>query len=144
MSLAGALFAAVAAGFWALYILASARLSSRVRGVDGLVAAVVVAALVVVPFGAVEAVQGVRESPSLLAVFAGVALLTSVVPYALEFIALKRMPARVFGVLSSLGPAVAAFAGLVVLHQMLDLRQMLAILLVVCASAGVVATSRRG
>jgi inner membrane transporter RhtA len=53
------------------------------------------------------------------------------------------MTARVFGVLSSLGPAVAVLAGFAVLHQQLDARQLLAILLVVGASAGVVATSRR-
>lgn len=144
VNLVGAACAAVAAAFWALYILASARLGARVRGVDGLVAAMVVAALVVVPVGAADAAVAVRQSPSLLLAFVGVALLTSAIPYALEFLALKRMSTRVFGVLSSLGPAVAALAGLVVLHQRLDLGQMLAVLLVVCASAGVVATSRRG
>ncbi|EYT52005.1 transporter [Leucobacter sp. UCD-THU] len=143
VTLRGALFAAVAAAFWALYILASARLSSRVRGIDGLVAAVAVAALVVVPFGAVDAAVAVRQDPALLGAFAILALMTSVVAYGLEFLALKRMTARVFGVLSSLGPAVAALAGFAVLHQQLDARQLLAILLVVCASAGVVATSRR-
>ncbi|WP_449283335.1 EamA family transporter [Leucobacter sp.] len=143
VTLLGALFAAVAAAFWALYIVASARLSSRVRGIDGLVAAVAVAALVTVPIGAGQAVHGVRQDPALLAAFAGVALMTTVIAYGLEFLALKRMSARVFGVLSSLGPAVAALAGFAVLHQALDARQLLAILLVVCASAGVVATSRR-
>lgn len=144
VNLVGAACAAVAAAFWALYILASARLGARVRGVDGLVAAMVVAALVVVPVGAADAAVAVRQSPSLLLAFVGVALLTSAIPYALEFLALKRMSTRMFGVLSSLGPAVAALAGFVVLHQRLDLGQMLAVLLVVCASAGVVATSRRG
>lgn len=143
VTLLGALFAVVAAAFWALYILASARLSSRVRGIDGLVAAVVVAALVVVPLGLPEAVPAVKQDPALLGAFAILALMTSVVSYGLEFLALKRMSARVFGVLSSLGPAVAALAGLVVLHQRLDPQQLLAILLVVCASAGVVATARR-
>ncbi|MFC6236093.1 DMT family transporter, partial [Leucobacter soli] len=132
-----------AGGFWALYILASARLGPRVRGIDGLVAAIAVGALLVLPFGAGEAVDAVGRAPSLLVAFLGVALLTSVTPYALEFTALKRMSTRVFGVLSSLGPAVAALAGLVVLQQRLGLWQVLAILLVVCASAGVVATSRR-
>ena len=143
VTLRGAFFAAVAAAFWALYILASARLSSRVRGIDGLVAAVAVAALVVVPFGAADAAAAVRQDPALLGAFAILALMTSVIAYGLEFLALKRMTARVFGVLSSLGPAVAVLAGFAVLHQQLDARQLLAILLVVGASAGVVATSRR-
>lgn len=138
----GVAFALAAASFWALYILASARIGGSVRGVDGLAAAMAVAAILVVPIGAVDAVHSVLVDPSLIGLFVVVALLTSVVPYALEFLALKRMPSRVFGVLSSLGPAVAAFAGLVVLQQTLGPVQLLAIVLVVAASAGVVLTSR--
>ena len=144
LSLAGLLLAGAAAAFWALYIVASSRLGPRVRGVDGLAAAMIVAALIVVPIGAVPAIAAVSVAPWLLAVFAGVALLTSAIPYALEFTALKTMPSRVFGVLSSLGPAVAALAGLVVLHQLLSLPQLAAVALVTVASIGVVATSRRG
>jgi inner membrane transporter RhtA len=143
VTILGAAFAAVAAVFWGMYIVVSSRLGTRVRGVDGLVMAMVVGAILVIPVGAVDAAGAVRQDPSMLLAFAGIALLTSVIPYALEFLALKRMSTRVFGVLSSLGPAVAALAGFVVLHQQLDLRQLLAMLLVVCASAGVVATSRR-
>jgi len=149
ITLSGMLFAAAAAAFWALYILASSRLASgsatgsQMRGIDGLVMAMAVAAVVVVPLGALDAAAAIGADPMLLVAFLGVALLTSVVPYALEFLSLKRMSARVFGVLSSLGPAVAALAGFVVLQQQLDLRQMLAILLVVAASTGVVTTSRR-
>lgn len=149
IALSGMLFAAIAAAFWALYILASSRLAAsappgaHMRGIDGLVMAMAIAALVVVPIGAFDAVAAIHADPMLLVAFVGVALLTSVVPYALEFLSLKRMSARVFGVLSSLGPAVAALAGLVVLRQQLELRQIIAILLVVAASAGVVSTSRR-
>lgn len=140
---AGLLLAAGAAAFWALYIVTSARLGPRVRGVDGLSAAMLVAALIVVPLGAVPATEAVLAAPWLLAVFAGVALLTSAIPYALEFTALKTMSSRVFGVLSSLGPAVAALAGFVLLHQVLTLPQLAAIALVTTASIGVVATARR-
>ncbi|EGD53746.1 EamA family transporter [Gordonia neofelifaecis] len=143
IDIVGALLAATAAACWALYILASARLGARVHGVDGLSAAMVVAAVVIVPVGLFQAAPAVSGDPALLAAFAGVAVLTSVIPYALEFTALKRISTRVFGVLSSLGPAVAAFAGFVVLGQSLDARQLGAIALVVAASAGVVATSRR-
>lgn len=72
-----------------------------------------------------------------------VALLTSVLPYAFEMIALRRLPTRVFGVLSSLGPAVAALAGLVVIHQGLALREIVALVLVSAASVGVTLTSRK-
>ncbi|GAA2226929.1 EamA family transporter [Herbiconiux moechotypicola] len=143
LSLAGLALAAAAAAFWALYIVASSKLGPRVQGVDGIALAMVVAAVIVVPLGAVPATTAVVGAPWLLAVFAGVALVTSAVPYALEFIALKSMPARVFGVLSSLGPAVAALAGLLVLHQLLTLPQLAAIALVMAASIGVVLTARR-
>lgn len=144
IGLVGACFAITAAACWALYIVASSQLGVRVPGVDGLVAAMVVAALVVAPIGAFQAVPAVAADPSLLAAFAGVAVLTSAIPYALEFTALKRMSTRVFGVLSSLGPAVAALAGFVVLRQAIDALQLLAIGLVVAASAGVVMTAARG
>ncbi|WP_307866392.1 EamA family transporter [Leucobacter chromiisoli] len=143
LSLPGLLLAAGAAAFWAMYIVASSRLGPRVRGVDGLAVAMIVAALVVVPFGAGHAVAAVGADPWLLVVFAGVALLTSALPYALEFTALKTMSSRVFGVLSSLGPAVAALAGLIVLQQSLSTAQVVALALVTAASAGVIATSRR-
>ncbi|WFN91212.1 DMT family transporter [Gordonia sp. PS3] len=139
----GAGFAAMAALCWAVYVVASARLGTRVHGVDGLSAAMLVAAGVIVPIGLFQAAPAVADDPGLLAAFGGVAVLTSVIPYALEFTALKRMSTRVFGVLSSLGPAVAALAGFVVLDQSLDSRQLVAIALVVTASAGVVLTAAR-
>jgi len=144
VAIAGIVLAAGAAAFWALYILASARLgATSVRGVDGLAVAMVAAAVIVVPFGAGSATAAVAAEPVLLAVFAGIALMTSALPYALEFIALKTMPTRVFGVLSSLGPVVAALAGLIVLGQVLSLLQLAAIALVIAASAGAVASAQR-
>ena len=59
------------------------------------------------------------------------------IPYSLETEALRRIPAHVFGVLMSMEPAVAALAGFVVLGQDLGLRELVAIGLVVAASAGV-------
>jgi inner membrane transporter RhtA len=141
LSLTGLLLAAAAAGFWAVYIVASARLGPRVRGVDGLSVALLIAAVIIVPLGAAPATNAVIDAPWLLLVFAGVALSTSSIPYALEFIALKSMPSKVFGVLSSLGPAVAGLGGLVVLNQMLSFAQLAAIVLVTIASIGVVATA---
>lgn len=140
---AGLVAAVAAAMFWALYIAASAKLGPSVRGVDGLAVALGIGAVAVLPVGGAQALAGVAQAPWLLAAFAGLALLTSVIPYGLEFIALKRMPSRVFGVLSSLGPAVAALAGLAVLGQGLSPVQLGAIALVVVASAGAVAAASR-
>lgn len=138
LALIGVLAAAGAAAFWALYIVASARLGPRARGVDALAVAMVVAAALVVPVGAVPATTAVVETPTLLLAFAGIAVMTSALPYALEFIALKSMPTRLFGVLSSLGPAVAALAGLLVLGQALAPLQLVAIAAVVAACVGAV------
>ncbi len=144
VAIAGIVLAAGAAAFWALYILASARLgATSARGVDGLAVAMVVAAVIVVPFGAGSTTEAVVAEPVLLAVFAGIALMTSALPYALEFIALKTMPTRVFGVLSSLGPVVAALAGLIVLGQVLSFLQLAAIALVIAASAGAVVSAQK-
>ena len=83
------------------------------------------------------------DQPVLLT-FLAVAVLSSVVPYAFELEALRRMPTRIFGVLSSLGPAAAAIAGLLVLGQALGWRELVALLLVTVASVGVtVARGRR-
>lgn len=143
LALVGVLAAAGAAVFWGLYIVASSRLGPRARGVDALAVAMVVAALLVVPLGAAPATTAVVDDPRLLLAFAGIAVMTSALPYALEFIALKTMPTRIFGVLSSLGPAVAALAGLVVLGQVLSGVQLLAIAAVISASMGAVLSGRQ-
>jgi inner membrane transporter RhtA len=65
-----------------------------------------------------------------------VAMLSSAIPYTLELEALRRLPANVFGVLMSLEPALAATAGFIVLGEDLVAREIVAILLVVAASAG--------
>ncbi|MBP1327456.1 inner membrane transporter RhtA [Leucobacter exalbidus] len=144
LPLAGVGFALAAAGFWALYIVCSSRLGAKAQGLDPLAVAMTVAAAVVLPLGAGDAVAAFTVQPILIAVFVGAALLTSVIPYTLEFVALRRMSVRVFGVLSSLGPAVAALAGFVVLAQHLTLVQCGAIALVVAACAGVIGTAKRG
>ena len=139
----GILLALGAGAFWAAYIVANASLGRSGDGIAGLAVSMVVAALVVVPFGAADATRAVTADPSLLAVFALVALLTSALPYSLEMVALRRLPTRVFGVLSSLGPAVAAVAGLVVLGQALGLRELVALACVTAASVGVTVASGR-
>jgi inner membrane transporter RhtA len=134
--LAGLGLALLAGMFWAGYILASARVGRLLPGVDGLAVALLVAALLALPFGAAGAARAVADGRA-LAVGAAVALLSSVIPYGLELTALRSIPTRVFGVLMSLEPAAAAVAGLVVLGQVLGVRQLVALLLVSLASVGV-------
>ena len=134
----GIAFALGAGVAWAAYIVLSQRTGRVWPGASGLAVAMVVGALLAAPLGIAEA-GGALLEPDLLAAGAAVALASSVIPYSLELEALRRLPARVFGILMSLEPAVAALAGLVVLDQSLALRDWLAIALVIVASAGATA-----
>jgi inner membrane transporter RhtA len=132
---AGVLFALLAGALWGAYILLSVRAGRAFPGASGLALAMAVAAVLVVPVGIVEAGANLLVPSVLLAGF-GLALLSSAIPYSLELEALRRMPPRVFGILMSLEPAVAALAGFVVLGQGLSTRQVVAMGLVAVASAG--------
>ena len=134
-SLAGVAFALAAGGFWAAYILLTARVGRAFTGGGGLAIAMAIATLPLIPFGIADAGTHLLQ-PALLAAGFAVALLSSVVPYSLELEALRRIPAQLFGVLMSLEPAMAALAGLVVIGQSLSALDLVAIALVVTASAG--------
>jgi inner membrane transporter RhtA len=138
----GVLFALLAAACWMAYIHLSKRTGAAFAGGSGLALAMAVGALVVLPAGLVQGGSELAQ-PDLLAGALVVALASSVLPYSLELEALRRLPAAVFGVLMSLEPAVAALAGFVVLGQDLGARELLAIGLVVAASAGAAALSSR-
>ena len=131
----GVAFALLAGCLWACYILLSARTGSAFPGGTGLVIALCVGTLVLFPFGIAGAGYALLDPKFLLAGF-GVAMLSSAIPYSLELEALRKLPARVFGVLMSLEPAVAALAGLVVLGERLEMRAVAAVLFVTIAAAG--------
>ena len=141
--LGGLVLALLAGLFWGGYILASARVGRVLPGVQGLAVALGVSTLLALPFGASGAAAAVADGWALF-VGAVVALLSSVVPYGLELTALRRLPTRVFGVLMSLEPAAAAIAGLIVLDQRLGRVELVALLLVSCASVGVTLGRRQG
>ena len=87
----GVALALVSAAFWALYIIAGSRASAAVPGRSGVAVAMTAGALVLLPFGTIGAWHAVgRPGPMLLAL--GVALLASVVPYTLDFAAMRRAP----------------------------------------------------
>jgi inner membrane transporter RhtA len=138
---AGGLFsagAALALGsgiFWAGYIIQSARVGAIFPGLGALAVALALSALFTAPLGIAEAGSALLE-PGPLAVCLAVGILTTVIPYTLEIEALRRLPNAVFGVMMSLEPAVAALVGLVILSQGVDLTEVIAIALVVVASAG--------
>ena len=101
-----------------------------------------VAAVVILPFGAMEAGTALL-APSILMLALVVAVASSAVPYLLDMIAMSGMPKRTFGVLLSGEPAVGALAGMVFLHEQLTGTQWLAIAAIIAASAGAVMTTTR-
>ena len=142
LDLVGVAFALLAAACWAGYIVLNRRVGDAGSGgVADLALAVALAGVLVAPLGIAQGGAGLLD-PRVLVVAVLVGVLSSAVPYSFDLLALRRLPARVFGVLCSVHPAVAALAGLVVLHQHLSASQWLAIGLVVAASAGVTLTAR--
>ncbi|MGW2254235.1 EamA family transporter [Kitasatospora sp. NPDC001660] len=140
LDLTGAGFALAAGTLWAAYIVLNSRAGARFPRLDGLVVAMAVAALMSLPLGIAAAGTALLD-PGVLALGLAVALLSSGLPYALEVLALRRLPAATFAVLMSLAPAVGALAGFLVLGQTLSAPQCAAIVLVTGASAGAVRTS---
>ena len=138
----GVAFALAAAVCWMAYIYLSKRTGAAFPGGSGLAIAMAVGALIVLPAGVIQA-NGALLQPDLLGSALVVALLSSVIPYSLELEALRRLPESVFGVLMSIDPAIAALVGFVVLHQDLGPREVLAIGMVVVASAGAASLSHR-
>jgi inner membrane transporter RhtA len=132
---AGVGFALLAGACWAAYILLSARTGRAFPGGSGLALAMALGSVLLLPVGIAGGGSALVQ-PGLLAAGAGVAMLSSAIPYSLELAALRRLPTPVFGILLSLEPAMAALAGFVVLGEGLRARDALAIALVATASAG--------
>jgi inner membrane transporter RhtA len=136
----GVLLALLAGTFWAGYIVMAARIGRSFDGQGGLALAMVVGTVLLIPVGFGGAIDAFGEL-ELLAAGLGAALLSSAIPYSLELEALRTLPESTFGVLMSLEPAVAAMVGFVGLDQDLAATDIVAIALVVVASAGALRTA---
>jgi inner membrane transporter RhtA len=136
----GILLALAAGGFWAAYIVLSGRTGAEFPQLEGLALAMVVATVVTLPLGLGSVPRWTGET---LVKGLGIAVLSSVLPYSLELLALRRLTAKVFGILLSLEPACAALAGLIVLGQVLRPTQLAGMTLVVAASALVLGLGAR-
>jgi inner membrane transporter RhtA len=132
--------ALVAGACWAAYVVLSGRTGAAFERLDGLALAMVVATVVTLPTGILSVPQW--TGPILVKGLA-IAVLSSVLPYSLELLALRHLSAQVFGILLSLEPAVAALAGLLILGQRLDGAQVAGMALVVAASVLVLGLGRR-
>ena len=127
--------ALLAGGLWALYIVSTAATGRRWAGVEGLAVASTIGTLAVAPFAVVVAGKQLLE-PRLMVLGALVGLLSSVIPYSAEMVALRTLSPRVFGILMSLEPAVAALVAAILLREWLTPLQLLAIACVMAASLG--------
>ncbi|MDT4936310.1 MAG: inner rane transporter RhtA, partial [Pseudonocardiales bacterium] len=127
---------------WAAYILLSKRVGATFASLDGLAIALGIGTLLVIPAGVIEGGAALGR-PGVLAGGLAVALLSSLIPYSLEIIALRRLSSAAFGLLMSLEPAFAALAGVIVLSQALSGVLLLAVGMVIVASVGTTVTQPR-
>lgn len=138
----GMLFALLAGVFWATFAGLAGRVGQKTDGHDGLILAMTVAALTLLPMGMPIATQLV-SSPTLLAAGVGVAILSTTIPFLLEFEALKRIPARTYGILVSVEPAVATLIGMIWLNEFLGWQSLAGIVCVVIAATAISLADRQ-
>ena len=131
----GSGFALLAGAAWAAYILLSKQTGGRWPGLDGLAVASVVAMLLLTPLTLGRYADELTDT-RILVLGAVVGLLSSVIPYTCELVALRSLSPAVFSVLMSLEPAAAALAGLIVVGEVLSPVQLVAMACVVAASVG--------
>jgi inner membrane transporter RhtA len=133
----------LAAGCWAAYILLNRLVGGRLPGLQAPAVATSVSALLYLPVAGILIAQG-RLDAAGIGYAVGAGLLSSVVPYAADLIALRRVPARFFGVFMSVHPVLATLAGLILLGQVLRPHEWAGIAIVVAAnSIAVLSTSAR-
>lgn len=132
---AGIGFALLAGACWAGYIVLGKSTGTAWEGISGVTVATTLGAVaLVVP--ALLAGGSSLLSPVVLVTGLSVAVLSSVVPYALDMVALRSIKPSHFGILMSLEPAAAALAAMVVLHEWLTWVEWVAMACVVVASIG--------
>jgi inner membrane transporter RhtA len=139
----GIALALLAAVCWASYILLNRVIGRRLPGAEGSAAAAGLSALAYVPVGIATFVHH-PPTAAALGDAAAAGVLSSAVPFLADMLALRRVPARLFGVFMSVNPVLAALVGLVVLDQALGWPEWLAIAAIVTANTvSVLATGRR-
>ncbi|MBE9180200.1 EamA family transporter [Oculatella sp. LEGE 06141] len=137
LNLGGVGFALLAGLFWALYILISEYIATIFPDGDAVGVATLVAALPLIPWGLEISSVSAALSPKFIFALVGVAALSSVIPFTCDFYAVRFLSARVFGVLLSFEPAIAALSGFVILQEHLGLRSLLGTAMIIIAGIGV-------
>lgn len=138
----GIFFALLAGTGWALFIILAGRVGNQISGNEGLVIGMTIAAIVMIPL-AVPVAGELVSNPLILIMSFGVALLSTTLPFTLEFEALKKLPARTYGILVSVEPAVAAIVGALLLGEYLGMQSIIAIACIVVAAIGITVSDGR-
>lgn len=139
----GVVLALCAGACWAGYIVFGQRAGQSGAGGAHIAAlGVATAALIALPFGIATAGPSLLD-PALLPIAFAIALCSSAIPYALDMVALPHIPARLFGILMSGQPALAALSGLVILHETIGPVQLLGMGAIMLASIGATLTIAR-
>ncbi|MGF1425084.1 EamA family transporter [Kitasatospora sp. LaBMicrA B282] len=138
---AGLGFALGAAACWAGYILLTQHVGDRVTGLNGLAVSLPVAGAVALLVATPSELA--HATWPLVLVMLGLAALSTVLPFTLEFLALRRLTAGAFGTLMSLEPAIALVMGVLVLGQVPGPASAAGVVLVVVAGAGATRTGGR-
>ncbi|MBB3227840.1 inner membrane transporter RhtA [Luteibacter sp. Sphag1AF] len=141
MDLVGMGFALAAGVFWGLYILTGKRAGDAL-GAQTPALGIVIAAAIAMPFGLMEAGTALLDT-RVLGLGLAVALLSSAIPYSLEMFALRRLPVKTFGILTSGEPAVGAVIGMIFLGETLSPMKWLGIAAIIAASAGTTLSASR-
>lgn len=132
----GIIYALMAGTGWAIFILLATRVSDRISGNDGLALGMMIAAIFMLPVG-LPVVPTLLSTPWVLLASAGVALLSTTIPFTCEFHALKTLPPRAYGILVSMEPVVAALVGAILLSERIGLQGLVAVCCVVIAAIGI-------
>ncbi len=135
----GLLLAAIAATSWAGYILLTRSVATHLPGLEGLSIASIVAAILLVPC-ALAFVDLGRFNWSVIGLCIAAGVLSSAIPYSADTFILRRITARLYSVLTSISPAIAALFGWLVLAEHLTALEGLGITIVCCAAAVAIAT----
>jgi len=135
--------ALLAAVCWGCYILLNRTVGERLPGLQGSAAAAGVSGLLYLPVGVAVLWLHMPTAGALLCALAA-GVLSSAVPFLADLLALRRVPARFFGIFMSVNPVFAALTGMLVLDQHLDFTSWLAVVAIVTANAVAMGTAAQG
>ena len=137
----GVLLALTAAASWAAYILLTRRVATKLPGLEGLTVASLVSLALLVPF-AIATLDVSALDWRVVGLLLGVGVLSSALPYSLDTYILRRITPRLYAIITSFGPVIAAIFGALVLGERFTVVEAVAIV-VVCGAAGLALATQR-